>query len=363
MKLNIKLGDDGKYHTRVFAKPNEDGRRPSKRIDGLTKKEVQEKAAAWKEEMEKNRDIYSLTLKDASDKYINYLTSKRNPLSPSTIRSYDGISRNHFKHLHDVPIIDITEDMIQDEIYFLEKTHSGKTIENIVNFYVPCIHHFRRGFKPDLDLPEKEEAKINVPDVEYLRNKIPRIQNRRLLLPVLLAAYCGLRRSEIAALNLHEDVDYDVEVSARNPQGISTARKVGLIYVRQAYVRGKDEYVFKGTKSKAGTRTVFMPGWLNDIVKEFRDDESYTPYPPHTISNVFSEWSKKEKIGCSFHGLRHFYASVGESLNIPDLYMMDMMGHSTPHMLRKYKEIMNEKRVEVNETMLMFLEGNSPFAP
>ena len=248
--------------------------------------------------------------------------------------------------------------MIQAEIFELESKLSAKTIINIVNFYVPCIHHFRRGFHPDLELPEKEEATIQVPDMEYLKNKIATIDNKRLLLPVLLAAYCGMRRSEIAALDLHNDVEYDVPLRINGTQTSG-----GFIHINRALVRGIEEYEIKGTKTKAGTRTVFLPGWLNDIVKQYRDDPEYVPYPPHKISSRFAEWAEREDICCSFHGLRHFYASLGEALNIPDLYMMSMMGHSTSNMLDKYKEIMADKQREVNESLFVYLDNNSPFAP
>lgn len=361
-KLKITLGNDGLFHARVFASPGADGTRPSKRIKGRTRREVEDKAQSWLDDVEGNRDIYRLTLKAAAEKYIEHLTTKRKPISPSTHRLYHSYLRNYFVTLHDVPIFDITEEMIQDEIYELELKVSGKTIANIVNFYVPCIHFFRRGFKPDLDLPEKEDPDIKVPDMNDLRTKISTIDNKRLLLPVLLGAYCGMRRSEIAALNLHEDIEYDVKIPV-TLNGTTEFRYGGFIHVKNAVVRGVIGYETKGTKSKAGTRTVFVPDWLNDKLKEFRDDSEFVPYPPHKISSRFAEWAERENINCSFHGLRHFYASLGAALNIPDLYMMQMMGHATTNTLDQYKEIMSAKEAEVNETMFMYLNNNSPFAP
>ena len=43
--------------------------------------------------------------------------------------------------------------------------------------------------------------------------------------------------------------------------------------------------------------------------------------------------------------------------------MMSMMGHSTSNMLDKYKEIMADKQREVNESLFVYLDNNSPFAP
>ena len=363
-KLTITQGKDGLFHARVFGPVGDNGKRPSKRISGHSPKEVEKKAEEYLAEMKKNSDTFHMTLEEAARKYIEYLTTRQKPLSPSTQRTYQGYARNHFKDLQKLPIFEITEQMIQEEIYDLEGEVSAKTIQNAIHFYVACIHHFRRGFNPDLDLPEKDEPNIKIPDSEILKTKIPTIKNKRLLLPVLLAAYCGLRRSEIAALDLTNDIEYDVRLSNNNQETDNeNQNKIGLIHVSRALVRGPDDYILKGPKTRAGTRTVIMPGWLNDVVKEFRDDKDYVSYPPHKISNAFAEWAKKENIGCSFHGLRHYYASLGEALNIPDLYMMNMMGHSTPYMLQKYKEIMRDKQTEVNETFVKFLADNSPFAP
>lgn len=359
MKLNITLGDDGLYHARVFAKPDEEGRRPSKRISGYSKKEVEAKAATFIVEMSANPNNYRMTLAEAAEKYLEYLKTKKKPISPSTEKTYRGYIRQNFKALHNTAIVDITEDTLQKEIYKLESVNTPKTIRNVVNFYVPCIHHFRRGFNPDLDLPDAETPDIPIPDMNELKEKIAGIKNKRLLIPVLLAAYCGLRRSEIAAIDLGKDIDYDVLVQA----GDASEIRVCYIHINKAVVRGVENYVEKGTKTKAGERVVIGPAWLNDTLKDARDDPDYIPYPPHKISSRFAEWAEREGINCSFHGLRHFYASVGDSLGIPDLYMMEMMGHSTPYMLERYKEIMASKRIEVNHTMLNYLQSNSPFAP
>ena len=178
----------------------------------------------------------------------------------------------------------------------------------------------------------------------------------RLKIPVLLAAYCGMRRSEIAALNLNADVEYDKEIQLGNDTFV-----VSIIHVTKALVMDENRtYILKSTKSDAGTRDLFIPAWLGDILKQVKDDPKYKPYLPHQISNVFDEWSAKRNIGCSFHGLRHFYASIMKALNIPDNYAMLLMGHSTDNMLQRYQEIMSDKQLEVNRDLLIFLEKNAP---
>lgn len=352
----ITKDKDGMFHTRVFASPDSNGKRISKRITGYSEADVKRQAEEFLSEVKRQPKAFQLTLKDACDIYMEYLANKKKPLSPSTLRLYNGMIKLYLTNLHDKPIMQITEDMLQDEIYELEKNVSPKTIHNIINFYVPCIRHSRRGFRPELDMPDLEKPVTRVPDMAVLREKIDSIENIRLKIPVILAAYCGMRRSEIAALDLKNDIEYDKQISFGEDQ-----HTVCIIHITKAMVMNPDgEYVIKSTKTEAGERTLFAPEWLGDILKEVRDDETYVPYPPHKISSRFYEWSESENIGCSFHGLRHFYASIMKALNIPDNYAMLLMGHSTDNMLQRYQEIMNEKQLEVNRDLLTYLEYNNP---
>ena len=355
-KIKTHKDKNGMWHARVFAGRDATGKQINKRFIGYTDREVRRQAEDFLDEIKRNPKAFGMTLAEATKKYLDYLSNKKTPISPSTMRAYKGMAKNHFKKLHSVPIVNISEEMIQDEIYELEQKISSKTIHNIVNFYVPCIQHSRRGFNPDLDLPPKQKSVTKVPDVAVLKKEIESIKNIRLKIPVLLAAYCGMRRSEIAALNLNEDIEYDKEIQL----GEDTFT-VCLVHITKALVMDENRnYVMKSTKSEAGTRDLFIPAWLGEILKQVKDDSNYKPYLPHQISNTFDEWSKKRNIGCSFHGLRHFYASIMKALNIPDNYAMLLMGHSTDNMLQRYQEIMKQKELEVNRDLLIFLENNAP---
>ena len=356
--MNIKITKDknGMFHARVFSSPDANGKRISKRITGYTERDVRRQAEDFLEEMKRQPKAFRMTLREATEIYLEYHGNKKKPLSPATMRTYTEYTRNHFQDLMDVPIVNITEKMLQDEVYKLELTHTGKTIHNIVNFFVPCIKHSRRGFQPELDLPPVEKPSISIPDTEDLKQKIHTIQNKKLRIAVLLGAYCGMRRGEICALDLRNDVEYDKIVSVNGE-----SHKVAIIHITKAYAKDKNkQYVLKGTKSYAGERDLFAPEWLNDILKEARDDPSFSMPLPHHVTNNFGKWARKNNVDSSFHGLRHFYASIMKAINVPDNYSKTMMGHSSEYMLKRYQEIMETKQQEINQDFLNFVEKNAP---
>lgn len=354
--LTITLGDDGLYHARIWA-TDSDGKRTSKRISGNSRKEVRQKAELFQNEIKRQKPTaMKMTVHEAAIGYIEYMERKKNPASASTLYSYHSMANSKLQSLRDIPIIDLTEEMLQDEIYELEMIYSGKYIHNIINFYVPAIRHFRKGFRPDLELPEKEAPVTRVPDADVLKARLHTLKdNKRLYIPVVLAAYCGLRRSEICALDLHTDVDYDVPYGS--PDDL---HNICVISISKARVPSKNSrYVTQGkTKSESGTRRLYAAQWIGDLLKEARDDPEFEWYSPDNTSHAFSKWAAKNNIGCSFHGLRHFFASIGKSLDIPDLYMMNLMGHSTVSMTNHYQEIMSDKELEVSDKLLRFLEQN-----
>ena len=186
-----------------------------------------------------------------------------------------------------------------------------------------------------------------MPEEEAILKLFREIENTPLEIPVLLAAVCGLRRSEICALDFAEDIDYDK----------------GLIFISKALVMDEDNaYVLKDTKSTAGERAVPCPRWVLDKIAAARDNPDYVRYKPNTITCKFSPIARACGVSCSFHGLRHYYASVMSALNVPEQYQMERMGHSTNHMLQRYQEYLRSKEVAINNDLMHALDQLNPSA-
>jgi len=354
--LSITLGDDGLYHARVFA-ADSDGKRISKRITGNSKKEARQMADQFKEEVKRQKPaVLKMTLREAAEGYIYYIGNKRDPLRESTMLNYRSYTRNYLLDISDTPIMDITEELLQDEVYKMEMKLGAQHIRNIMSFFVSSIKHYRKGFRPELELPPTSQSKVTVPDASVFSEKLHTLKNRpRIYLPVVLAAYCGLRRGEICALDLNKDIEYDVPYRLN---GSDTSICVIHVTKTMSRVRGKGYEVFEMTKTKSGIRTLYAPEWISDLLKEARDMPGFTWPAPSSVSSAFRFWAHDNGIECTFHGLRHFFASIAKAMDIPDIYMMHLMGHANTSMTNYYQEIMNDKKLEVSDKLLSFVASN-----
>lgn len=140
-----------------------------------------------------------------------------------------------------------------------------------------------------------------------------------LYIPVLLATQCGLRASEISALELrHVHEDY--------------------ISIEQARVDTERGSVLKCTKSTAGTRDVPISETLAETLRNAADEDGrICSMRSCNISMAWSRFAEKHKLNSAlnFHALRHHYASKCELMRIPIKYAAELMGHSSTDMLNK----------------------------
>lgn len=320
------------------------GKKTYKHLTAPSKAKLHEKVKALEGETPKTISAMSLTVRDAVDQYI---ARREKDLSPSTLQDYKKHARSAFPELMNLTIGELTDEICQHAIDAYAQTAAPKTVVNRWNLLHAAVKEAKRNVKLYVRLPSVKRKRLDMPEQESLFRLFKEIENTPLEIPVLLAATCGLRRSEICALNLAEDVDYDK----------------GLIHIDKALVPGPDNrYVIKDTKTTAGERTVPCPAWVLDKLAQARDNPNYQPYKPNTITTHFTPLAKQCGVNCTFHGLRHYYASVMSALNIPEQYQMERMGHATNHMLKRYQEYLKSKEAEVNSDLMSALDSLNPSA-
>ena len=333
----------GAYHANVYEGTDANGKRIYRSFTNydyaaLVLELAQFKADKHQDKIETLTGKKSLTVGEGIDAYID---SKSTVLSPSTIRSYKAVRKSCLQNIMGVRISDLTREDVQIAVN-QDATHlSPKSVRNAHGLLTAMLSVYRPDFALHTTLPQKVKPNIEIPTEEEVQRLVEAAQNTDMALPILLAACCGLRRSEIAALT------WDcIDLSK------------GTLTVKGAIVRDENnQYVRKGTKTVAGTRTIRLFPMVLDALKDAKGnataDMPCVDIRPSQISDRFRALLKQAEIRpLRFHDLRHYTVSVMLSLNIPKNYIADYVGHETENMIdRVYGHIMAQKKTSVEDQL------------
>lgn len=263
------------------------------------------------DEMDKVSERKSrMTFEDAANEYID---SKRNILSPTTIRCYKSTLRSisapfKEKNVHDIEPMDV-----QKEANLVAKEKSPKTVRNFNAFITAVLGVYRPNMRIRTTMPQKSANEPYIPSDDDVRRLLERARGTEFEIPIILACH-GLRRSEICALEA-SDVNGD------------------LVTVSKAKVDGEDGWVIKSTKNVSSTRVVAIPP---EIAERIREQGYVYRGNPNTISGFMAKAEKElgiEKF--SLHKLRHYFATKMSAAGIPEENIMKMGGWQTDGVMKK----------------------------
>jgi integrase len=325
----------GNWRVQVFIGRDEGGKIKRKSFTARTKKEAEFAAAAFAAGHRAMTDPTEMTVGEAVTQYVD---NQVNILSPSTVRGYRTIRRNAFSELMPVKLSRLRQAAVTRAVNVYALTHSPKTVRNAYGLLQSALKVYAPDLRLNTPLPQMVKKEISVPEQGQISALMAHVRGDRMEIPIVLAACLGLRRSEICALT-GEDID-------------TTAR---TIRISKALVpNDKNEYVLKAPKSYAGTRTLsdVAPSILL-ILKPFEgSSDRVFPYSPQVITDTFRHIAKALGLNCTFHGLRHYNASIMLAMGVPDKYAMERLGQSTPGMLKRvYQHTMRDKHDEVSKQM------------
>lgn len=278
----IKKTKSGKYHTTIFVGYDLQGKRKYKSITAPTQKEVRQKVAQALLDCAKESSYDSLTLAEAYERYIN---SRDNVLSPSTLRGYRNSAKNDFPKLQPYPLSQLNNEIIQKEINNLVAVNSPKTIKNKYNLLKSVLKIYRPELNLHIQLPQSKKSPVPLQTEETIHLLLNKA-DERLRVPILLAAFGGLRRSEICALTKEDFTDRGVNIN-------------------KAKVLGSYGYVIKQPKTDAGYR--FVP-LSKELIKECKAWK-YFGLNPDIINNGFQTLRQQCDVPATFHKLRHYYGT------------------------------------------------------
>ena len=281
------------------------------------KDEVIRKALLCKLTQDSNPDAVKksqelLTIADAID---NYIDSRSNILSPSTIKGYKCMRKYRFQSVMGLPLSTAVnwQAVINDE----SGEVSAKTVKNAWGLLATVLKENHIAV-PSVRLPQivKNEHEFLQPD--QIKILVKAIEGHRFELAYLLGLH-SLRRSEICAVK-KSDIKKD------------------KIIVSGAKVYDEDGNLVERKENKTVTsqRTVPIMMQRINVLSNKCDTEYLCPYKPSILTNPLNTVCRQNNLPeIGLHGLRHSFASLCYHLHISEMQCMEFGGWSDIHVMRK----------------------------
>ena len=289
---------------------------------------------------EVERDNSLMTLGEAIDSYIEL---KSNILSQATIRGYSSVRKNHLQPEMNMTLKSITNNAAQRAINREAGNCSPKTVKNIYGVLTAVMSQYTNR-KLTVTLPQPEPFEGNVLSEQDLTKLIKVLQGEEVEIPILLAMFLGLRRSEILAL---EHSDYDP--------------KNKTLSITKAKVPNKDNvYVIKTTKTVKSNRKISVPPYLaSRLETRIEQDKPFCSVSPSHICTKLGKICVANDIPkIRLHDLRHQNASVMLALGVADKYAMERGGWSSNATMKNiYQHTMTTERMTVDQRINSYFEG------
>ena len=270
-----------------------------------------------------------ITLSEAIEQYIN---TRANILSPSTIRGYKTIQKYRFRNAMNKSVSSMNKNdwqkLCNDEILLC----SAKTLKNAWHFISSVIFE-TIGERYTVRLPQVIIREPVFLEPEQIPVFITAMRNTDMEIPVLLGL-SSMRWSEIANLKW-QNVDFENK----------------FVYVRGSAVRDENNnLIYKETnKNNASRRNIPMIPQLYNALSACKNRNEYVlqfqPKKVYSAINKICIANNLPKVG--IHGLRHSFASLAYHLGLPEKIAMEIGGWSDNHVMHKiYTHIAKNDRLK-----------------
>lgn len=347
----IRKMPNGNFQATVYLGRDADGKPVREYITDPSKRVVERKA----KELEINTKAKALT--DVGnmrvvDWFEMHVELNEHDFSPSTIDLYLGYLKNHYKPFFKLMRVkQINHLHLKQFQSRLLRTLAPSTVSRIMSALRGA---FTEGMGRDSPFEEVTIVKPNDPDVrapssEEFLEILEAVRGSRYEIPVLLAAWVGLRRAEVLALRVN-DLNFEKNT----------------IRIDEAWSKTKDgTYVLKDPKSKRGKREERIPDELMTMIREHimgngkvvnlkpNAEEFLFSSRPDTFSTSYRNYLRRRNAPAyTFHELRHYHATWLFENNIPDKYAAKRMGQTVEVLKETYQHLGLKKQEEVDEKIM-----------
>ena len=295
-------------------------------IKGTNKRKASEVAEDMCKELEKSineaLDDSNISFSRFMDRWLDY---RSHSIRISTYDGYKTIIDSSIKPFFDskeVKLSNITTKHIQD--YYQSLLNRGLSANTVKHHHICINNALKMAFNQRLidenpamnvELPKLKPYEANPFTLDQLQEVLDAVRGDQIEMAVVLAAYCGLRRSEVLGLEL-DDIDFDQNV----------------IHIHQTRTKITREVLENNTKSPASKRDIPFDAELRRILERLLKERAenkrffgntYTdnnfvcvhadgrPLSPDYVSRHFK--TVLDKLGfkdLTFHSLRHTAATL-----------------------------------------------------
>ena len=284
-----------------------------------------------------------------SDYMLRWLEIAKSTIAVTTFSSYSQITNSiivpHFKD-RKITLKDLSASDIQD-FYTAQLRRVGA---NSVIHYHAVIHRaLKYAVRTDLipvnpadkiDRPKAERYLASYYDKEEMTELFNAVSNTKLELPVMLAAFYGLRRSEVLGLKW-DAIDFDNNTISIKHTVTSCTIDGKVTTIAQDTTKTKSSMrtlplvpVFKDKlialkRKQEDNRRLCGRSYCREYIGYICVDEMGNRMSPNYITTGFSKLLKKNGLrAIRFHDLRHSCASLLLSNGVSMKQIQEWLGHS-----------------------------------
>lgn len=277
--------------------------------------------------------LYKETLKICAESYIK---SKRNVLSPATIREYERFTKNVIPaDLLKTPLSKITQIRIQNVVNDYAADHSPKSTANYSSFICSVLKMYGKDY--NITLPQKEDKEPYIPTSDEVKAILSAVSGTKYEIPYTLAC-CGLRRSEICALTAE-----DIEIISDH---------IAVVRVNKALVKDEhNKWVIKKPKTVQSNREINIPVTIAQLI--INQGHAYNGYPDYLSDHLYEIEDSLGIERFSLHKLRHYFASALSESGVSEADILALGGWSTPSTMKTiYRHSMLKNKQEERQNVI-----------
>lgn len=318
--MNIEKLPSGSFRVRKMI----NGRTISMTFDRKpTQKEIQK-------ELER-RNVFAnanheFTFKIAAEEYMQ---SKKNVLSTTTIKNYNSILKNLSDTFKNKKVDTITAMDVQREINDYSATRSPKSVKNASGFIAVVLSMYSPDLRLKTKLPQNIPHEEYIPSKEDIEKVLKYAEGTDYELILKLACF-GFRKGEMLAITPDDVKDDIVTVS------------------KSLAVTDDGSYDVKTTKTESGIRQVRIGKELANKIKE--QGYVYNGFPGNVLRFLHKAQDAVGVPRFKLHAFRHYYVSMCHAMGIPDVYIIKSIGHRTDTTLKRvYRHEIEQETLKVQK--------------